>query len=127
MCSLYDVKSLKGPSASESGDSEISFLFFSGKLTVSLVTVHLAALRFFFFFISILGEVVTVDEEGLAVTVPGVEPSPFNKFSPVTRVNRHSSWLEEKARWLNPWRAGCCWQVSCKAVAHLVKRFLVSP
>ena len=74
-------ESLKDPSASESGDSETSFLFFSRELTVSLVTVRLAAFRFFFFLISILGEVVTVDEEGPAVMVPGVEPSPFEALT----------------------------------------------
>ena len=74
-------ESLKGPPASESGDSETSFLFFSGELTVSLVTVCLVAFRFFFFLISVLGEVVTVDEKGPAVTVPGVEPSTFEDLT----------------------------------------------
>ena len=66
-----------GPSAWESGDSEISFLFISGGHTVSLVTVRLVVFRFFFFFISVLGEVVAVVEERLAVAVPGAGPLPF--------------------------------------------------
>ena len=70
-------KSLKGPSASESGDSEISFFSFSGGLTVSLVTVHLVTLRFFFFLVSVLGDVVAVDGEGPVVVVPGVGPPPL--------------------------------------------------
>ena len=70
-------ESRKGPSASESGDSEVSFLFFSGELTVSLVTVHLTAFRFLFFLISVLGVVVAVDEEALAAVALGVEPSPI--------------------------------------------------
>ena len=69
-------ESLKGPSASELGDSEISF-FFSGGLMVSLVTVRLVTLRFFFFLVSVLGDVVTVDGEGLVVVVPGVGPPPL--------------------------------------------------
>ena len=72
-------ESLRGPSASKSGDSETSFLFFSGELTVSLVTVHLAAFRFFFFLISILEEVVMADEG--AVIVPGVGPLPFEALT----------------------------------------------
>ena len=74
-------ESLKGPSASESGDSEISFFFFSGGLTVSLVTVHLVILRFFFFLVSILGGVVTVDGEGPVVVVPGVGPPPLEALT----------------------------------------------
>ena len=72
-------ESLKGPSASESGDSEISFLFFSGGLTVSLVTVHLVILCFFL--VSVLGDVVTVDREGPVVVVPGVGPPPLEALT----------------------------------------------
>ena len=53
------------------------FFFFSGGLTVSLVTVHLADLRFLLFFISILGEVVAMGEEGPVLVVLGAELSPF--------------------------------------------------
>ena len=74
-------KSLKGPSASELGDSEISFFFFSGGLTVSLVTVRLVILRFFFFLVSVLGDVVTVDREGPVVVVPGVGPPPLEALT----------------------------------------------
>ena len=69
--------SQKGPSALESGDSETTFFFFSGGLTVSLVTVHLTDLCFLLFFFSILGEVVTMGEEGLVLAVLGAELSPF--------------------------------------------------
>ena len=44
---------------------------------VSLVTVHLVILRFFFFLVSVLGDVATVDEEGSAVVVLGVGPPPL--------------------------------------------------
>ena len=70
-------ESLKGPSASGSEDSEISFLFFSGGLTVSLVTVRLVILHFFFFLVSVLGDVATVDGEGPVVVVLGVGPPPL--------------------------------------------------
>ena len=56
---------------------QITFFFFSAGLTVSLVTVHLADLHFLLFFISILGEVVTIGEEGLVLAVLGAELSPF--------------------------------------------------
>ena len=77
-------ESLKGPSASGSGDSEISFLFFFGGLTVSLVTVRLVILRFFFL-VSVLGDVAAVGGEGLVVVVLGVGPPPLEalkKFPP---------------------------------------------
>ena len=74
-------ESLKGPSASESGDSEISFIFFSGGLMVSLVTVRLVILRFFFLLVSVLGDVVAVDGEGPVVAVPGVGPRPFEALT----------------------------------------------
>ena len=74
-------ESLKGPSASESGDSEISFFFFSGGLTVSLVTVRLVILRFFFILVSVLGDVVAVDGEGLLVVVTGVGPPPLEALT----------------------------------------------
>ena len=70
-------ESLKGPSALESGDSDISFAFFSDGLTVSLVTVRLVVLCFFFLFVSVLGDVVTVDGEGPVVAVPEAGPPPL--------------------------------------------------
>ena len=74
-------KSLKGPSTLESGDSDISFTFFSGGLTVSLVTVRLVVLRYFFLFVSILGDVVAVDGEGPVVAVPEVGPPPLEALT----------------------------------------------
>ena len=65
-------ESLKGPSASESGDSDISFTFFS---------VRLVVLRFFFLFVSVLGDVVTVDREGPEVAVPGARPPPLEALT----------------------------------------------
>ena len=65
----------------ESGDSEITFFFFSGGLTVSLVTVHLADLHFLLFFFSVLGEVVAMGEEGPVLTVLGAELSPFEALT----------------------------------------------
>ena len=62
-------------------DSEIIFFFFSGGLTVSLVTVRLTDLRFLFFFISILGEVVAIGKDGLVLTVLGAELSPFEALT----------------------------------------------
>ena len=67
----------KGPSACESGDSEIIFFFFPGGLTVSLVTVRLTDLRFLFFFISVLGEVVATGGDGPVLVVLGAELLPF--------------------------------------------------
>ena len=64
-------ETLKSPSSS----------FFSGGLTVSLVTVHLADLRFLFFFISVLGEVVAMGEEGPVLAVLGAELSPFEALT----------------------------------------------
>ena len=48
---------------------------------VSLVTVHLADLRFLLFFISVLGEVIAMGEEGLVLTVLGAELSPFEALT----------------------------------------------
>ena len=59
----------------------INYTFFSGGLTVSLVTVHLVVLRFFFLFVSILGDVVTVDGEGPVVVAPGVGPPPLEALT----------------------------------------------
>ena len=50
-------------------------------LTVSLVTVHLADLRFFLFLVSILGEVVAMGEEGPVLAVLGAELSPFKALT----------------------------------------------
>ena len=69
VCVVEGTLSLRG----ESGDSEITFFFFSGGLTVSLVTVHLADLRFFLFFVSVLGEVIAMGEEGPVLMVLGAE------------------------------------------------------
>ena len=55
--------------------------FFSSGLTVSLVTVHLADLRFFLFLVSVLGEVVTIGEEGPVLVVLGAELSPFEALT----------------------------------------------
>ena len=67
----------RAPQPGESGDSEITFFFFSDGLTISLVTVHLADLRFCLFLVSILGEVVAMGEEGPVHAVLGAELSPF--------------------------------------------------
>ena len=103
-------ESLKGCSASESEDSEITFFFFSGGFMVSLVTVHLGVFHFFFFFTSVLGSVATVVEEGMAVTTFWVEPPPFEaltNFPPCAgRVG------VEGAGWLDSWR---------EVVTHTVK------
>ena len=76
-------ESLKGPLASESGDSEITFLFFFGVGTVSLVTVHYGVVHFFFFlfFTSVLGGVTIVVEEGPAVAAFWGEPPPFEALT----------------------------------------------
>ena len=71
------LKSQKGPSAWESGDSETIFFLFSGGLTVSLLTVHLTDLRFLFFFISVLGEVVATGGDGPVLAVLGAELPPL--------------------------------------------------
>ena len=82
-------ESQKGPSACESGDSEIIFFFFSGGLTVSLVTVRLTDLRFLFFFISVLGEVVAMGEDGPVLAVLGAELPPFKALTnPSSGVGR---------------------------------------
>ena len=72
-------ESLKGPSASELGDSGTTFVLFSTTGMVSLVTVHLgvAHLFFFLFFASVLGGVAIVAEEGLAVMAFWGGPPPF--------------------------------------------------
>ena len=74
-------ESQKGPSAWESGDSEIIFFLFSGGLTVSLVTVPLTDLRFLFFFISVLGEVVATGGDGPVLAVLGAELPPFEALT----------------------------------------------
>ena len=64
-------ESLKGPSASESGDSENTFGFFSADGMVSLVTVHLGIVHFFFLclFPSVLGGDSVAEVEGPVVAV----------------------------------------------------------
>ena len=49
--------------------------------SVSLVTVHLMVLRFFFLFVSILGDVVAVDGEGPVVAVPKAGPPPLEALT----------------------------------------------
>ena len=73
----YCVRVVEGTLSLELGDSEITFFFFPGGLTVSLVTVHLEDLHFFLFLVSVLGEVVAVGEEGPVLMVLGAELSPF--------------------------------------------------
>ena len=67
------------------------FFFFPGGLTVSLVTVRLTDLRFFFFFISVLGEVVATGRDGPVLAVLGAELPPFealmNSSSGVGRIS----------------------------------------
>ena len=67
----------KDPQPESPGTLKLSSSFFSGRLTVSLVTVRLTDLRFLFFFISVLGEVVAIGEDGPVLTVLGAELSPF--------------------------------------------------
>ena len=62
-------------------DSEIIFFLFSGRLTVLLVTVRLTDLRFLFFFISILGEVVATGGDGPVLAVLGAELPPFEALT----------------------------------------------
>ena len=64
-------ESLKGPSASESGDLENILGFFSTDGMVSLVTVHLGIVCFFLlcFFPSVLGGVFVTEVEGPVVAM----------------------------------------------------------
>ena len=74
-----------------------------------LVTVHLADLRFLFFFISILGEVVAIGEDGPVLAVLGAELSPFGALTnshPMIRADQHCSWPARGRRSLGPWRTG---------------------
>ena len=71
------------------------FFFFPGGLTVSLVTVCLTDLRFFFFFISVLGEVVATGRDGPVLAVLGAELPPFrglNEFLLMSRKDQRCSW-----------------------------------
>ena len=72
-------ESLKGPSALESGDSENTFGFFSTDGMVSLVTVHLGIIRFFFFrlFASVLGGATVAEVEGPVVAASWGGPPPL--------------------------------------------------
>ena len=72
-------ESIKGSSASESGDSGTTFVLFSTTGTVSLVMVHfgVAHLFFFLFFASILGGVTIAAEEDPAVVTFWGGPPPF--------------------------------------------------
>ena len=71
----------KGLQPESPGDSEIIFFLFSGRLTVSLVTVRLTDLRFLFFFISVLGEVVATGGNGPVLAVLGAELPPFKALT----------------------------------------------
>ena len=83
-------ESQKGPSAWESGDAEIIFFLFSGGLNVSLVTVRLTDLRFLFFFISVLGEVVATGGDGPVLAVLGAELPPFEAL---TNSSSRRGWI----------------------------------
>ena len=76
-------KSLKGPSASESGESGTTLGLFSTTGMVSLITVHLgvACLFFFLFFTSVLGGVTIAAEEGPAVAAFWGGPPPFEALT----------------------------------------------
>ena len=76
-------ESLKGPSASESGDSGTTLALFPTKGMVSLVTVHLGVTRLFFFlfFASILGGVTVAAEEGPAAVALWGGPPPFEALT----------------------------------------------
>ena len=45
------------------------------------MTVHLADLHFLLFYVSVLGEVVAMGEEGPVLAVLGVELSPFEALT----------------------------------------------
>ena len=71
------------------------FFFFPGGLTVSLVTVRLTDLRFLFFFISVLGEVVATGRDGPVLAVLGAELPPFEalmNFLLMSRKDQRCSW-----------------------------------
>ena len=76
-------ESLKGSSASESGDSGTTFVLFSTTGMVSLVTVQLgvACLFFLFFFASVLGGVTVAAEEGPAAVALWSGPPPFEALT----------------------------------------------
>ena len=86
-------ESLKGPSASESGDSGTTFFLFSTTGMVSLVTVHLrvARLFFFLFFTSVLGGVAVVAKEGPAVVAFWAGPPPFEALMNFPHVRDEST------------------------------------
>ena len=67
----------RDPQPGSRGDSEIILFLFSGGLTISLVTVRLTDLRFLFFLISVLGEVVATGGDGPVLAVLGAELPPF--------------------------------------------------
>ena len=71
------------------------FFFLPGGLTVSLVTVRLTDLRFLFFFISVLGEVVATGRDGPVLAVLGAELPPFEALmnsSLMSRKDQRCSW-----------------------------------
>ena len=71
----------KDPQPESLGTLKITFFFFSGRLTVSLVTVRLTDLCFLLFFFSVLGEVVTTGEDGPVLAVLGAELPPFEALT----------------------------------------------
>ena len=73
---------------------------------VSLVTVCLVVLCFFFLFVSVLGDVVAVDGESLVVAVPGVGPPLLEAL--MIGAGQHRSWLVKGKRWLDPRWTGHC-------------------
>ena len=76
-------ESLKGLSASESGSSGTTLIFFSTTGMVSLVTVHSEVTRLFFLFsfASVLGGVTVTAEEGPAAVAPWGGPPPFEALT----------------------------------------------
>ena len=71
----------RDPQPGSLGTLKLSFFLFSGGLTVSLVTVRLTDLRFLFFFISVLGEVVATGGDGPVLAVLGAELPPFEALT----------------------------------------------
>ena len=72
------------------GTQKIIFFLFSGGLTISLVTVCLTDLRFLFFFISVLGEVVATGGDGPVLAVLGAE---FQPFEVLTNSSSRVGWI----------------------------------
>ena len=71
----------KDPQPESLGTLKLTFFFFSGGLTVWLLTVRLTDLCFLLFFFSVLGEEVTIGEDGPVLAVLGAELSPFEALT----------------------------------------------